>query len=120
MVRSAFSAALDEPLEAKPVADVTLAFDDAGSPWHTRCAVTATDRPGLLHALAAAFAVADVSVHAAQITTDGARVVDQFDLTDRRGAKLDGKAKAAVVDAVTQGGRPRKRRLPRFRRVAMV
>ncbi len=119
-VRAALVTALDSPLEAKPVSDVALAFDDESSPWHTRCTVTALDRPGLLHALAAAFAVAEVSVHAARITTDGPRVTDYFDLTDRHGAKLDDRVKATVVEAVLHGGRPRKRMLSRLRRNVVV
>ncbi len=117
-VRAAFSTALAEPLVAEPIEHVDLEFDDAGSPWHTRCTVVAPDRPGLLHALTAAFAVARVNVHAARITTDGSRAVDHFDLTDRRGAKLDERAKAAVASAITHGGRPKRRPLSSNRRLS--
>jgi UTP:GlnB (protein PII) uridylyltransferase len=106
----ALAASFAEPLVARPVADVTLSFDDAGSPWHTRCTARGHDRPGLLHELTAAFAVADVSVHAARITTDGPDVVDHFDLTDRRGAKLDERTKARALDVVLHGATPRRRK----------
>jgi UTP:GlnB (protein PII) uridylyltransferase len=72
--------------------------------------VTGPDRPGLLHALTSAFAAAGVNVHAARIATDGSQVVDHFDLTDRRGAKLDEPTKARVLDVVVHGVEPRRRR----------
>jgi UTP:GlnB (protein PII) uridylyltransferase len=114
-LRAALEDALDTPLIASPVESVELSFDDAGSPWHTRCTATAPDRPGLLHALATAFAAADVSVHSAQITTDGATAVDHFGLADRRSAKLDERAKARILEVLAVGHRPRSRRLARRR-----
>ena len=96
-VRDALHASFSTALAAPAVPDVLLAFDDAGSPWHTRCTATGRDRPGLLHALTTAFATAGVNVHAARIGTDGTQVVDHFDLTDRRGAKLDEPTKARVA-----------------------
>ena len=72
-----------EPLVAPPVPDVELVFDDASSPWHTRCTATGPDRPGFLHTLTATFAVAGVSVHSARITTDGSQV-DRLLRADRR------------------------------------
>ena len=58
----------------------------------------ALDRPGLLHALTAAFAAAGVSVHAARITTEGDQAVDYFELSDGRGAKLDDRLKGRVLE----------------------
>ena len=44
-------------------------------------AVTATDRPGLLHALARVFARHEVNLLMAKIMTLGSRVEDSFQLT---------------------------------------
>jgi Kef-type K+ transport system membrane component KefB/predicted amino acid-binding ACT domain protein len=68
--------ALGRPITSAPVADVALDFDDCGSPWHTLATVDGPDRPGLLHALTAAFAAAGVDVHAARVSTRAGRVVD--------------------------------------------
>jgi [protein-PII] uridylyltransferase len=112
-LRTAMEDAIDSPLIASPVEGVELTFDDAGSPWHTRCTATAPDRPGLLHTLATAFAAADLSVHSARISTDASHAIDQFDVTDRHGAKLDERAKARVLEVLAAGHRPR---APRFAR----
>ena len=58
-------AALRRELAFQPVEDATVTFDDEASPWHTICQVKATDRPGLLSAVTAAFAAAGGSVHSA-------------------------------------------------------
>jgi [protein-PII] uridylyltransferase len=104
---------LRTPLVAAPVPEVDLAFDDASSPWHTRCTVTAPDRPGLLHALTASFASAGVSVHSARITTNGDRAVDYFELSDGRGAKLDERTKARILEITRDGAVTRRRRFGR-------
>jgi Kef-type K+ transport system membrane component KefB len=112
-IRSALGSMLDAPLVAVAVPDIDLVFDDAGSPWHTRCIATGPDRPGLLHALTSAFAVAGANVDSARITTDGPRAVDSFELTDRRGEKLDERTKAQVLDVLARGAEPRRRRFAR-------
>jgi Na+:H+ antiporter len=112
-LRVALEEALDTPLVASPLEGVEVTFDDSGSPWHTRCTATAPDRPGVLHSLATAFAAADVNVHSAQITTDGASAVDHFGLTDRRGAKLDESAKSRILEVLATGHRARARRFAR-------
>ncbi len=104
---------LGEPVIAAPLSDIELTFDDASSPWHTRCTVTGPDRPGLLHALTAVFAAAGLSVHSARVGTDGRIAVDHFELTDTRGAKLDERTKAKVLDIVLHGAVPRRRRFSR-------
>ena len=53
------------------------------------CTVTTPDRPGLLRELTATMAALDLVVHSARIGTDGDRASDRFDLTDRKGRKLD-------------------------------
>ena len=90
-------------LEAVPGLDVT--FDNAALPWHTSATVTGQDRPGVLAALAAAFAAAGVVVHRARVTTAGSDVVDRFALSDRHGRKLDAAAIERVRRALA-GERP--------------
>jgi Kef-type K+ transport system membrane component KefB len=104
---------LRAPLVAGPVPDLELTYDDVSSPWHTRCTATGPDRPGVLHALTAAFAAAGLSVHSARVTTDGDRVVDYFELTDARGAKLDDRAKARVLEITRLGAVTKRRRFAR-------
>jgi Kef-type K+ transport system membrane component KefB len=100
-------------LSAPSVPDAVVSFDDSASPWHTIAEIRATDRPGLLHALAVAFAAAGVDVHAARVTTTDELALDRFDLTDRSGRKLQDPLKALVrqyirdgVSAKTIGGGP--------------
>jgi [protein-PII] uridylyltransferase len=94
-----------EALVAPAVPDAVVDFDDAGSPWASRCTVEAGDRPGLLQAVTAAFAHAGVSVRAAKVTTEGGTALDSFDLTLRDGRKLDRRAKQRVVAALQSGTR---------------
>lgn len=99
----ALAEAQNQDLVAPPVSDASVVFDDAGSPWHTIAEVRATDRRGLLHALAVAFAAAGADVHAARITTNDHMALDRFDLTDRTGRKLGDETKAAVRMALANG-----------------
>lgn len=110
----ALSDAQQRDLIGPPVADAVVEFDDSASPWHTLAEVRATDRRGLLHALAVAFAAAGADVHAARITTEEAMALDRFDLTDRDGRKLDDDTKGAIRTALLHGvvARPFTRRLP--------
>ncbi|MGH9155294.1 MAG: cation:proton antiporter [Acidimicrobiales bacterium] len=107
----ALVAAFGLPLEGAPAPDAEVSFDDAGSPWYTRAEVRATDRPGLLHSLAVAFARADVEVHSATVETSGGAALDRFELTDRRGAKLDGSRQDAIRAALADGSVVKGRRL---------
>lgn len=84
------------PLPAQPVTGAEVAFDQHGSPWFTVCTVQADDRPGLLAELTAALADVGVVIHGARIGSVDGRAVDRFDLSDRRGRKLD----AATMDRV--------------------
>ncbi|MCA1841639.1 MAG: cation:proton antiporter [Actinobacteria bacterium] len=99
------------PSRSTPVAlaDVKVRFDHQGSPWHSLCRVEGPDRPGLLHALAVAFAAVGVNVHAARITGRDGVALDEFELTGPDGAKLDGRAEEAIVAALAQGPRRRGR-----------
>ena len=97
------AAVFDRPQAAAPVEDATVTFDDEGSPWYTLAEVRCTDRPGLLHSLATAVAAAGANVHSAVVTTHEGLAVDRFELTDRRGAKLDPRLQESVRSAVTSG-----------------
>lgn len=92
-----------------PAVDVKVTFDHQGSPWHSLCRLEASDQPGLLHTLAAAFVSAGVNVHAARITAEGAVALDEFELTGRDGAKVDAGAEAEVIAALARGVRRRGR-----------
>lgn len=89
-------------LTSSPLPDAVVAFDD-GSPWHTRVHVRVRDHAGLLHELAVALWAAGCDVHAASVETHGDDATDRFDVTDRRGRKLDDAARA-VVDATIRVG----------------
>ena len=102
--------ALRSPLTAAPVHDAVVGFDDGASPWHTLAEVRATDRRGLLHALAVAFSAAGADVHAARVTTTDEMALDRFDLTTRDGHKLDEETKRAIVAALHDGVSVRARR----------
>jgi UTP:GlnB (protein PII) uridylyltransferase len=95
----------------------SVRVDDDASPWHTVCEVRSPDKPGLLHALANAFAAAGVEVHSARISADNGMALDRFDVSDRDGHKLDEQTKASVKRYVA-GGVTTKRR--RFRRTSFV
>jgi hypothetical protein len=77
--------------------------------------VEAHDRPGVLHALAAAFASAGVNVHAARITAEDGVALDEFELTGRNGAKLDRAAEEAIAAALAHRSRGRARFLRRHK-----
>lgn len=113
LLRSGIEAALQSAAPTPPLPDVSVVFDDVASPWYTLCTVEGPDRPGLLHALAAGFAAGGADVHSARATTTGATARDSFELTDRRGAKLDDPTKTAILAALSAGGPvrpPRQRR----------
>jgi Kef-type K+ transport system membrane component KefB len=105
------SAIFDEPLESRPIADVAVTFDNDGSPWYTRCEITAPDRRGLLNSIATAFAFAETNVHSARIATAGTEAADRFELTLRSGGKLDARAQDMVATALQCGVVPGRRRL---------
>jgi Kef-type K+ transport system membrane component KefB len=106
-------AALGQPLEARPMSGVTLEFDDAGSPWHTVCTARARDQRGLLHAVTTAFAAAGANVLAARVRTADDAVVDVFELTDSKGAKMapavQDKVRELLAGGVSGGRRVRRR-----------
>jgi Kef-type K+ transport system membrane component KefB len=97
------SAAMAAPLRSAGVADAVLRFDNTSSPWHTVAEVRATDRPGLLHAVAAAFAVSGVDVHAAQVSTSDELVFDVFEVTAVSGGKLTSEQQDFVSTTLRSG-----------------
>jgi Kef-type K+ transport system membrane component KefB len=105
-IRHELTETMARPLRSAPVPDAVLRFDNAVSPWHTVCEFRATDRPGLLHAVAAAFAVAGVDIHAARISTVDELVFDIFELTTRTGAKLDVELQDRVRELLSNGVAP--------------
>jgi len=108
----AIVAGLGRPLESPPDPDAEVRFDDEGSPWYTRCEVRGRDRRGFLHTITVGMAKAGASVHSARVLTEHGTAVDRFELTDRRGNKLDDATKEAVREAI-QGGVEARGRLRR-------
>lgn len=109
-LRAAVEAALRKPRSSPALADARLSFDADASPWHTICDVEGPDRPGFLHAVASAFAHAGVDVQALRADTVEGQARDRFEVTDRRGRKLDAATRAAVVEAMRSGAGRRRRR----------
>jgi Kef-type K+ transport system membrane component KefB len=97
------------PLASPPADEVEITFDDHGSPWHTRAIARGPDRAGALAAVSTALAVGGASVHSATIATSGDELADVFELTDRRGAKLDDRTKRRI-ERVLRDGSIRRRR----------
>ena len=96
----AFAAALDAEVRVAPIPGARVTFDHSASPLYTACEVTASDEPGLLHAIAAAMAAAGVDIHAARVTTVDGLARDYFDLSDRLGNKLDRAREDAIVEGL--------------------
>jgi Kef-type K+ transport system membrane component KefB len=103
VLQPAIEAAFDSPLHSPPLPEAAVSFDNTVSPWHSVCEVRAPDKPGLLHALATAFAAADVSVHTARIGSADGMAHDRFEMTDHDGHKLD-EAHRHAVEVFVAGG----------------
>lgn len=99
------AASLNRSLAAPVVFDATVEFDDQASPLYTACQVTAPDQPGLLHAVAVAFAGAGVDVHAAAVETNGRLAHDRFDLS-HSGRKLGPSVQRTLHSAISTGTGP--------------
>lgn len=95
--------AMVAPLAVAAVPGAELTFDDESSPTWTRCRIEARQRVGLLHALASAFAAADVSIHSASIVVDGSRATEEFEVCDSRGRKLDSATRERVAAVLSSG-----------------
>lgn len=105
---TAFEAALHARLAFPAMPGLTLEFDNGMLPWHTTVDVRGEDRPGLLQAVTAAFAAADLVVHTARIATADGEVQNRFAVTDRLGRKVDTATGDRVRAALAKGGRPRR------------
>ena len=104
----AFEASLSSRLVFPAMTGLTLDFGNDTLPWHTTVDVHGDDRPGVLQALTAAFAAADVVVHTARVATEDGQVRDRFAVTDRLGRKVDAVTADRVRAALAKGGRPRR------------
>jgi [protein-PII] uridylyltransferase len=102
-LEEAFEASLERPLSSPGIIDAHVVFDDRASPLYTGCDVRAADRPGLLHAIAVAFATAGADVHAARVITVDGLAHDRFDLSDRTGRKLDASLQEAIRTGIICG-----------------
>ena len=105
----------DEPLASSPLPDAERRGRPAAPRRGTPCARCAcTDRPGLLAALATAFAAAGIEVQVAPASppTTGWSI-DRFEVTDRAGAKLSGEQVDTFRAALRSGSSLRRRRLGR-------
>jgi predicted amino acid-binding ACT domain protein len=101
-LRQMVSTALEAPFASGAVAGAAVEFDDALSPWNTVCRVTARDAHGLLGAITAAIAGADVDVQSAEIRLDGVTATDTFELVGAAG-KLRADERATILDNLREG-----------------
>ena len=83
-------------LQIGPGNGITMRLDNDAHPWHSVVVVSGADQPGLLQAVAAAFARANVSVHHARISTEGGVITDRFEVSDRHGRKIPAATMARV------------------------
>lgn len=112
-LRGLIDVAARAPLAATALPDAELDVDQLASPWHTVVEVRLTDRPGVLAALATAFAAAGVAVRSASASARDGLVIDRFEVTDRAGAKLDDDAVGRLRDVIRSGATVRRRRFGR-------
>jgi Kef-type K+ transport system membrane component KefB/predicted amino acid-binding ACT domain protein len=70
-------------------ASIAFALDNTSHPRHSIVTMTGSDQPGLLFAVATAFAQAKISVHHARIITNELNVVDRFEVSTRKGRKIE-------------------------------
>lgn len=73
-------------------ASLVVELDNKAHPWHSVVTVKGADQPGLVQAVATAFARANVNVHHAHITTSGADIADRFEVSTRHGRKINSQA----------------------------
>ncbi|MGH9275360.1 MAG: cation:proton antiporter [Acidimicrobiales bacterium] len=112
-IQAALVKALDGPITSPPIEDAEVTFHGAASPWHTLCEVVMSDRPGVLHAIAAAFAGAGIEVRAAQVTSHEGLVIDRFEVTDQSGSKLSTDHERRFRELLRAGVAAKRRRLGR-------
>ncbi|MDP1820541.1 MAG: cation:proton antiporter [Acidimicrobiales bacterium] len=110
---AAIETATAAPLASMPLPEAEVDVDHHASPWHTICEVRCPDRPGLLAALATAFAAAGIEVRSAHATLADDLAIDRFEVTDRAGAKLGPDHEERLRQLVRAGVTVRRRRLGR-------
>jgi Kef-type K+ transport system membrane component KefB/predicted amino acid-binding ACT domain protein len=91
---------IDDPrrLMRAPDAVLSMSLDNDAHPWHSVVTVIGSDQPGLIQAIASAFARARISVHHARISTADGAVSDRFEVSTRHGRKITDAALARVHD----------------------
>lgn len=87
---------LDNPRRLSRGVELTLGLDNDAHPWHSVVSVQGADQPGLIQAVATAFAQANINVHHARISTTGDSVTDRFEVSTRLGRKITHQALAKV------------------------
>lgn len=88
---------LDDPRRLARGVELTLGLDNDAHPWHSVVSVQGADQPGLIQAVATAFAKANINVHHARISTTGDSVADRFEVSTRLGRKITHQALAKVT-----------------------
>lgn len=105
----AFEAKLKSKLMLVAMPGLSLQFDNAALPWHTSIVVSGPDQLGVLQAVTAAFAAADVIVHTARVNTADGQVNDRFAVSDRVGRKLADDSMERIRRILADGAAPRRR-----------
>ncbi len=80
---------------------LSVSLDNDAHPWHSVIRVTGADQPGLVQAVATAFAKAKTNVHHAHISTQGDDVSDRFEVSTRHGRKLGSQALQRITDLLS-------------------
>jgi UTP:GlnB (protein PII) uridylyltransferase len=80
---------------------LTISLDNDAHPWHSVIRVTGADQPGLVQAVATAFAKAKTNVHHAHISTQGDDVSDRFEVSTRYGRKLGPQALQRITELLS-------------------
>ena len=80
---------------------LTVSLDNDAHPWHSVIRVTGADQPGLVQAVATAFAKAKTNVHHAHISTQGDDVSDRFEVSTRHGRKLGPQALQRITELLS-------------------
>jgi len=80
---------------------LTVSLDNDAHPWHSVIRVTGADQPGLVQAVATAFAKVKTNVHHAHISTQGDDVSDRFEVSTRHGRKLGPQALQRITELLS-------------------
>jgi predicted amino acid-binding ACT domain protein len=89
--------AFADPLPPHMPEGTSVTLDAEASPWFTVCTATCPDRPGALAKMTAALCARDVDLHRVWVITREGLATCRFDLTDRRGRKLDPERSAQLL-----------------------